>query len=249
VPLEPRENCASVVRLAQQHHYEVQEAEIAEALSPIGLQRQRAHSIKALAQYLVEHEKGEIPRDLESLLSIPGVGEYSARAILSFAFNLPAAVVDSNVERIFQRVFLTSLPVRPSQSVYQEIADRLLPSKQHRVFNWGLLDLGALVCRPGVPRCDECPLTDICDYYALMRATKSEAKAVLVKTPGEHEVPSRLRAARKSRSMSLVELSKRSGVSKLTIIKAESGRSIPQITTMSKLAEVLGIPLQDLCGN
>ena len=228
------------------------EVEVATVLAPIGLQQQRAQSVKALARHLVEHEGGSIPEDLDRLLAIPGVGEYSARAILSFAFGVPVAIVDSNVERVFQRVFLHSLPSRPGLPLYQTVADKLLPTKHQREFNWGILDLAALVCRPGLPRCEECPLTKVCDYYL------AELPSTASKAPTHPPVPgpaaqaqsptSGLRALRKARGLSLVELARQSGVSKLTIIKIEAGRTSPRGTTLRKLAKVLAVPPDALLG-
>ena len=82
---------------------------------------------------------------------------------MSFAFDSPVAIVDSNVERILLRLFRDSLPGRPPVRLMQELADVLLPHDTHREFNLFLLDLGALVCRYDRPRCEECPLTRHCD--------------------------------------------------------------------------------------
>ena len=224
--------------------------DVADALSSVGLQQQRARSLKAMAKHLVEREQGQIPNDLQQLLRVPGVGHYSARAVLSFAFGIPSAIVDSNVERVFQRLFLYSLPNRPALSLHQTIADSILPTEQHREFNWGMLDLAALVCRPALPRCSECPLTNVCDYYyASLPRTEAQTNIGPAGTRAPIQAVdrvSRLRAARKERGLSLVLLSKLSGVSKLTIIKIEGGRTSPKPTTLQKLAQVLDISPVDL---
>jgi A/G-specific adenine glycosylase len=139
------------------------EESIAQDLVTIGLQSQRARDLKRLAEYVSEKEGGEIPRDLERLLRIPGLGDYSARAILSFACGITAAVVDSNVERVLRRVFRDWMPEKISRELLQAMADELLPKTDHRGFNLGLLDLGAIVCRYIRPKCGKCPLALLCD--------------------------------------------------------------------------------------
>jgi len=209
---------------------------IAEALTPIGLQYQRARSLKKLAIYLVEEEAGKIPRTLPSLLRIPGIGQYSARAILSFSTGIPAAVVDSNVERILSRVFSDSLFGRTSLNSFQTIADSLLPRK-HRSFNLGMLDLAAQYCRPKNPRCNECPLRRLCDYY---KSNKSH-RELIGNDRFRHQ--SSVRSARIGKGISLVALSKKAGVSKLTIIRIEHGKSRPKPETLNRLSVALGVRL------
>jgi A/G-specific adenine glycosylase len=212
------------------------EEQLASALSTVGLQRQRSRAIKALARHLSEEQGGYIPSDLDQLLSIPGLGEYSARAILSFGFGIPVAVVDANVERILGRVFQSLLPPRPSGRQIQELASSLLPSESHREHNLGLLDLGALVCRYIDPLCPECPISSICDHY-------SRNKAMLIKEkPGRYEtaVGMKLRNMRKEKGIGLAKLAQLAKVSKLTIIHIESGKTSPRPKTIAKLAAALG---------
>ena len=151
----------SVERLAS-----ATEKELAQAFSGVGLQWQRAKSTRKLAVYLMEEEDGHIPCDLERLLAVPGLGEYSARAVLSFGCNKPVAVVDVNVERVYSRVFQNTLPEKPTPSYLQPFAEQLLPADQHREYNFGLLDLGGLICRYVDPLCGQCPLNNVCDYYS-----------------------------------------------------------------------------------
>ena len=140
--------------------------DLEKVLASVGLQKQRAKAIKEMAAFTLEHWEGRLPEDYESLVSIPHVGPYAASAVRSFAFGQRAAIVDSNVERIFSRLFHDLLPERPKLTVMQAVADELLPLKRHKDFNLGLLDLGALVCRYQNPACGECPLAKVCDYVA-----------------------------------------------------------------------------------
>ena len=138
--------------------------EVEELLTPVGLYHQRAKGLKEMAEYLIRVHCGKIPDNLLDLVKVPHLGPYSARAVLSFGHGEPAAVVDSNVQRIFGRLYRGSLGDRPPLSAVQEVADLLLDTAEHRQFNWALLDLGALVCRYDRPRCSDCPLAGLCDY-------------------------------------------------------------------------------------
>ena len=215
----------------------VSEEELAQALSKVGLQWQRAKAIKALAHHLIEAQGAEIPSDLHQLLDVPGLGEYSARAVLSFGHGVPVAVVDANVERILARVFQNVLPPRPPGRLLQELAGSLVPGASHREYNLGLLDLGALICRYVDPLCEECPLDSVCDYYYRNKGRLIKEK------PGRYEttVGMRLHEVRKEKGIGLAKLAHLSGVSKLTIIRIESGKTSPKPETLGKLAAALEV--------
>lgn len=139
-------------------------AYVEDSLRSVGLHKQRAKGIKEMAESVEREYGGELPHDVQSLEHIPHVGPYVARAVMSFGYGKPAAVVDSNVARILRRVFAKSMPARVTSTSLQRIADALLPRKRHREFNYALLDLGAKVCRYDRPRCDQCPLRPVCDF-------------------------------------------------------------------------------------
>jgi len=139
-------------------------ASLQEALKPVGLYRQRAQGLKALAEYLCDAHGGEIPSTVTSLEKVPHAGPYVARAVSSFAFGRRAAIVDSNVARILRRLLRSSLDPTASDRALQKLADELLPNKEHRLFNYAMLDLGATICRYVRPRCRACPLRPTCDY-------------------------------------------------------------------------------------
>ena len=217
--------------------------ELVKALSSVGLQRQRAHSMKHLAGWLLSQHDGSIPSDLEGLLEVPGLGDYSATAILSFGYGVPAAVLDANVERILLRVFGNTLPPRPSWTVLRELAQILLPKEGHREYNYGLLDLGRLICRYSDPKCGECPLASVCDF---IRAN-GEGTHRLVED-NDVAIPPRLRAIRQDRRLSLKRLADAARVSKLTVIRIETGRTTPRRATLEKLARVLCVRPEELIG-
>ena len=218
------------------------EGELSAALAQVGLQKQRARAMRSLAIHLCNRSGGAIPNQLDQLLAVPSLGEYSARAILSFAFDVPMAVLDSNVERILTRVFRNRLPTRPTRRALQELADCLLPRESHRTFNFALLDLGALVCRYVDPRCGECPLRDQCDYFGQHGPMEVRERRAIYGI----SVSSMVRQLRQARGLSLVRLARESGVSKLTIIRLESGMSKPRDDTLRKLAEVLNVEMEEL---
>jgi A/G-specific adenine glycosylase len=118
----------------------------------------RARNLHAAA---VEVERlGAFPDTLAGLLALPGVGAYTARALLAFAFEADAAVVDTNIARVYARVQGTRLT--PGQ--VQAAADEQLPVGQAWEWNQCLMDLGAVVCRPAAPLCTECPVVKRCAY-------------------------------------------------------------------------------------
>ena len=137
--------------------------ELEKVLVPVGLYRQRAKGFKELAEYLTVEHDGQVPGTLPNLLKVPHLGPYSARAIMSFGHGVPAAIVDSNVQRVLGRLYRYRLGEAPSVADTQALADLVLDPERHQAFNWALLDLGATVCRYDVPRCSSCPLAGSCD--------------------------------------------------------------------------------------
>ena len=127
----------------------------------------RAQELVALAQEISEKHGGHVPQDFKSLLALPGVGDYIARAVLCFAFGQDVPIVDTNVARILYRLFglpgpMPANPARKRSLI--ELAGSLLPTGQSREFNLAMLDFGALVCRPSAPECDACPLSHVCEF-------------------------------------------------------------------------------------
>lgn len=119
----------------------------------------RARNLQMAAQTIVSDCAGRFPDSIEALMSLPGVGPYTARAVVAFAFEGDAAVVDTNVVRVLQRMSGRTLSPRAAQ----ELADELLPDGEAWLWNQAMMDLGATVCRPA-PRCDSCPLVEQCQW-------------------------------------------------------------------------------------
>lgn len=105
-------------------------------------------------------ELGGFPRDLTGLLALPGVGPYTARAVQAFAFEIDAAVVDTNIARLYARVAGTRLTSKQVQAM----ADEACPSGDAWIWNQCLMDLGAVLCRPSKPGCDSCPVRLLCSW-------------------------------------------------------------------------------------
>jgi len=121
----------------------------------------RAVNLHRTAVIVAESHGGELPDGLDELLLLPGLGPYTARAVLAFAFEKDVAVVDTNVGRILARQRGERLTV----SVAQAMADELVPLSMGWSWNQGLLDLGALICTKRSPKCAECPTASTCAWF------------------------------------------------------------------------------------
>ena len=124
----------------------------------------RGRNLRRAAQLIVSDFGGEIPRTLEELSRLPGVGPYTRGAILSFAYDLPYPTVDGNVYRVLSRLFALSAPIDTTtgQRLYWAVAEALLDRAHPGRHNQGLIELGALCCIPRRPHCSECPLQPYC---------------------------------------------------------------------------------------
>lgn len=136
-------------------------------IKPLGL-HYRADELVRMSREIVERFGGKVPDNQKDLLSIHGIGHYSARAVLSFAFHKDVVVVDTNIARILYRVFSISgkFPPNPARSTkLTNLAQSLLPVGKSKEFNWALIDLGALICLSRRPLCDSCPINEHCLYF------------------------------------------------------------------------------------
>lgn len=142
--------------------------ELENELEPIGLHKQRAKGLKEAAIYLVTSCNGEFPKKYSELMKIPHVGSYSAACILSFGMNIPAPTIDSNGQRVLSRVFKSTLEKDASLKKILDFSWKLIPSKNHVLFNYGLIDMGALICTYRGCLGAKCPLNGICDSVFAM---------------------------------------------------------------------------------
>jgi A/G-specific adenine glycosylase len=143
--------------------------QVCEAWAGLGYYR-RARSLHRGAQVVVQDHGAEVPRDLATLKTLPGVGPYTAGAIASIAFHIAAPIVDGNVVRVLSRLFLLSgtLATKEGRHVLWDLATRLVqrgPGSEAGAFNQALMELGATVCTPKNPTCLLCPVRTSCGAY------------------------------------------------------------------------------------
>jgi len=142
---------------------EASKEEMEEVLTPLGLGH-RIELLQTALRHLAGEYDGRIPRDYESLVSLPGVGPYKARAVLCFAYGEDLGLVDVNVVRVLGRALdLVSTRSRPhmDRELWSTV-DAMIPCGRAADFNLALIDLGALVCRVRKPCCSRCPVLSIC---------------------------------------------------------------------------------------
>ncbi|NQV27717.1 MAG: A/G-specific adenine glycosylase [Rhodopirellula sp.] len=151
----------------------------------------RARNIHKTAKLLVEQSDGVFPQTTDELTALPGIGRYTAGAIMSFAFDRPGAIVEANTLRLYSRLLGFEENPRAShgQKVLWAFAEHLLPRKNIGPFNQSLMDLGSTVCTPNDPDCGDCPLLPHC------RAASADR---------QHAIPI---AAQKQEITSIIEVS------------------------------------------
>jgi A/G-specific adenine glycosylase len=125
----------------------------------------RPERLHRIAQYVVNELDGKLPNTFEELIALPGIGRYTAGAILSFAFRQDAPIVDTNVRRLIQRFFgVHGDPNNtPVEKQIWHLAETLIPHGGAFIFNQALIDFGALVCTARDPTCPKCLFKDLCE--------------------------------------------------------------------------------------
>ncbi len=145
---------------------EADTSELEGIIEPLGMQKKRSPLLIRVAGYLLEKHRGKIPMDVEELKRIPGVGEYTANAVLCLACNKPLPLVDTNTIRVVGRVFQVKskkIRARADQNIWSFV-ESLLPKNKGRELNLAMLDFANIVCRPKLPKCHQCSIEDICSY-------------------------------------------------------------------------------------
>jgi A/G-specific adenine glycosylase len=128
----------------------------------------RARNLHKAAKLIVEKHGGKLPREVDALRQLPGVGRYTVGAIASIAFGLDEATLDGNLRRVFARLFDVSEPADSpaGEKILWELTAEHLPRGQAGDYNQALMDLGATICLPKHPRCLLCPLIELCQACA-----------------------------------------------------------------------------------
>lgn len=144
----------------------------------------RCRNLIASAKFINNELGGRFPEKYDEILSLKGVGDYTASAIASFAFNQPYAVVDGNVFRVLARFFGIKTPVDSTEGkkMFKELANELIDKKNPAEYNQAIMDFGAVVCKPSLPLCSECLLQKNCIAYQGELVTMLPVKEKRVKT-------------------------------------------------------------------
>lgn len=128
----------------------------------------RARNLHKAANLMKDDFGGELPKTYHELLSLPGIGPYTASAVSSIAYNEDYPVIDANVERVYARLFNISSPLKEKETkkFVEKLAYQILPSGKARWFNQALMDFGSLICSPRAPKCTECFFSFYCQAFA-----------------------------------------------------------------------------------
>lgn len=136
---------------------------------PLGYNR-RAVNLQAIARQVVQDYAGLVPNTVEELLTLKGIGRYTAGAVACFAYRQQVATVDTNIRRVLHRVFFGLEYPRPQLNDAQMLAfaEHALPPDEAYNWNQALMDLGATICTSAAPRCEQCPIQTACRAYTEM---------------------------------------------------------------------------------
>jgi endonuclease-3 len=141
--------------------------EIFEYIKSCSYPNNKAKNISGMAKMLVGHFKGVIPDDIDELQKLPGVGRKTANVVASVAFNKPTMAVDTHVFRVSDRIGLTTkakTPLETEKQLVKYFPEDIIPVAHH----WIILH-GRYICLARKPKCDICPITDICRYYSKLK--------------------------------------------------------------------------------
>ena len=146
----------------------------------------RCKNLLHTARIISNEQYGRFPNAYDTIVSLKGIGPYTAAAIASFAFNLPYAVVDGNVFRVLSRLFAINTPIDSTKGKQQFslLAQEVLDKKNAALYNQAIMDFGATVCKPANPQCNACHLQSVCIGYskALVNKLPVKEKVLLKKS-------------------------------------------------------------------
>ncbi|MCL1823077.1 MAG: A/G-specific adenine glycosylase [Oscillospiraceae bacterium] len=161
---------------------EAEEAAVLKAWEGLGYYS-RARNLRKAARKVMSNFGGVLPKTKKELLSLPGIGEYTAGAILSIAYGIPVSAVDGNVLRVFARLENSNADISLPQTKQAVISlvEAVIPKERAGCFTQALMELGALVCIPKNPDCVHCPVFELCG--AFQAGTQHELPVKTAKTP------------------------------------------------------------------
>jgi len=140
------------------------ELELENDLRYLGLHKQRQMALRLVAEKILKDFGGQIPLNQSSLAEIPYVGLYISNAVLCFGGVQRRHIVDTNIARILARFHGLDIPKDAREKWIWDIAEKMVPQQNWREYNFGLLDIGALICKTQAPKCSLCSLKDMCSY-------------------------------------------------------------------------------------
>ena len=148
-------------------------AEVTETWRPLGYNI-RPKRLQSIAQQAVANYDGKLPSDRETLLSFKGIGEYTAGAVLSFAFGQRAAILDTNVARVLFRVFVGrgDLKSHAMKRHLWTLSETMVPQRRVFDFNQALMDFGAMICVARNPKCLVCPMAKGCRTVGTLESSR-----------------------------------------------------------------------------
>jgi A/G-specific adenine glycosylase len=143
----------------------------------------RARNLHQASKIIANHSNGKIPDKLKDLLNLPGIGRYTAGAILSIAYNKKAPILDGNVKRVLSRLFVVSGNPKKTEEFLWPLSESLIPKGSPGAFNQALMDLGSMTCTPKNPNCLSCPLKNLCQGYLSGKPESYPLRSVKKKVP------------------------------------------------------------------
>lgn len=148
----------------------------------------RARNLHHASKMVVDEFDGEIPDNEKEIKQLKGIGPYTASAVLSIAYAKPHAVVDGNVLRVLSRYLGIENDIRSSQtkSTIQDAADELIDKNRPGDFNQAVMELGATICTPSSPKCDQCPISADCIAFSTLKTDTIPYKSPAKKRPHHH---------------------------------------------------------------
>jgi A/G-specific adenine glycosylase len=155
-------------------------ADVLRAWRGLGYNR-RALNLQRAARTIVRDHDGHVPRDLDALEALPGIGPYTARAVAALAFGMPVGAVDTNVRRVLGRIVGGTSSMPPRQ--LQQLADRAVPADRPGDWTHAVMDVGATLCRPARPRCPDCPAVAWCRFAAAGAVGSGSERSVPAAAP------------------------------------------------------------------
>jgi A/G-specific adenine glycosylase len=146
----------------------------------------RARNLKACAEAVASSHDGKFPATIDGLKALPGIGEYTAAAIAAIAFDVPATVVDANIERVIARLFAIETPLPAAKKAIREQQARLTPTLRAGDYAQAMMDLGAAICTPKRPACSLCPIAESCVARARGEQETYPVRAEKAERPTRH---------------------------------------------------------------